>query len=134
MRSVRDIVGAARERIQQVTPADAAEELASGEVTLIDVREPVEWEQHIEGAFQVPRGLLEFVGDPECGPHLPPSLKYEMDPSRRTITYCNSGARATLAAATLKDMGFENVANLDGGLTAWTEAGLPTTEHHAGIV
>ena len=39
---------------------------------------------------------------------------------------CASGARAALAAATLKDMGYENIAVLDGGLKAWMAAGLPT--------
>jgi rhodanese-related sulfurtransferase len=41
------------------------------------------------------------------------------------IVYCRSGVRGTLAALTLKTMGYENVANLDGGFTAWTKAGLP---------
>jgi 3-mercaptopyruvate sulfurtransferase SseA len=40
-------------------------------------------------------------------------------------------ARAALAAATLKELGFENVANLDGGFAAWKDVGLPTVEHHA---
>lgn len=133
MRSVRDVVEEARGQIDNLTPQQAADEVASGRAIVIDVREPTEWEQHIEGALQIPRGLLEFVADPECGPILPPSLKFELDPSRRLITYCNTGARASLAALTLKNMGFEAVANLDGGLTAWREAGLPTKEHHARI-
>jgi rhodanese-related sulfurtransferase len=49
------------------------------------------------------------------------------------IVYCRSGVRASLAAVTLKTLGFENVANLDGGFTAWTEAGLPTNEHHSDL-
>ena len=47
------------------------------------------------------------------------------------IVYCRSGTRAALAAATLKELGFENVANLDGGFAAWKDVGLPTVEHHA---
>jgi rhodanese-related sulfurtransferase len=47
---------------------------------------------------------------------------------------CHSGARAALAAATLQDMGYDDVSVLDGGVTAWVEAGLPLTEHvYAGI-
>ena len=42
---------------------------------------------------------------------------------------CASGARASLAALTLKTMGYEDVAVLDGGLKGWTDAGLPTNEH-----
>ena len=80
------------------------------------------------GAVQVPRGLLEFAADPASPRHKP-----ELDPASRVIVYCRSGARAALAAATLKELGFENVANLDGGFTAWKDAGLPTDEHHADL-
>ena len=93
----------------------------------------MEWEHHIAGAYQIPRGLLEFVSDPECGPRLPPNLKYDLDPTRRVIVYCNSGARGALAARSMQDMGYERVANLDGGITAWREAGLPLAEHHGGL-
>ena len=78
--------------------------------------------------MQVPRGLLEFAADPASPRH-----NAELDPSHRVIVYCRSGARAVLAAATLKTLGFENVANLDGGFGAWTDAGLPTDEHHADL-
>ncbi|MGZ6874673.1 MAG: rhodanese-like domain-containing protein [Blastococcus sp.] len=57
-----------------------------------------------------------------------------LDPRKRTIVLCASGARASLAALTLKTMGYEDVAILDGGLKAWTEAGLPTNKHeYSGI-
>ena len=72
------------------------------------------------------RGLLEFAADP-----VSPRHSAELEPTGRVIVYCRSGARAALAAKTLLDMGYENVANLDGGITAWIEAGLPTIEHHA---
>jgi rhodanese-related sulfurtransferase len=47
--------------------------------------------------------------------------------------YCRSGTRAALAAFTLKTLGYEDVANLDGGFNAWKEAGLPTGEHHSDL-
>ena len=49
------------------------------------------------------------------------------------IVYCRSGARAALAGATLKTLGFENVANIDGGFSAWNKQGLPTAEHHGDL-
>ena len=49
------------------------------------------------------------------------------------ITYCRSGGRGALAALTLKTLGFQNVANLDGGFAAWKDAGLPVTEHHGDL-
>jgi rhodanese-related sulfurtransferase len=122
------MVAEANAQIDSIAPNDAYGELASGKATLLDVREPVEWEQHIAGAVQVPRGLLEFAADPTSPRHKP-----ELDPAGRVIVYCRSGTRAALAALTLKTLGYENVANLDGGFTAWKEAGLPTDEHHADI-
>ena len=130
--SVRNLVGEAAALIEHVSSKEAFDETASGKATFLDVREPVEWEEHLAGAVQVPRGLLEFVGDPECGPHLPPSIK-GLEPTRRYIVYCGTGARAALATLTLKTMGFERVANLKGGLKAWKEAGLPTVHDHSGI-
>lgn len=133
MRSVREVVEEARTQIKSLSPEETANAVASGEAILIDVREPIEWEHHIAGAYQIPRGLLEFVADPECGPILPDSLKFELNPETRLVTYCNTGARAALAALTLKQMGFNDAATIDGGLTAWQRAGLPVTQHHAGI-
>ncbi len=60
-----------------------------------------------------------------------PQHNSELDPSRRVIVYCRSGARGTLAALTLRTMGYENIANIDGGFTACTEAGFPINKHHA---
>lgn len=132
-KTTQDLVMEARDQVEGVTPGQLDAELASGGVTLIDVREPLEWEQHIGGAVQVPRGLLEFVADPVCAPRLPPSLKVRLDPTDRVVVYCNTGGRGVLAAYTLKTMGYERVANLDGGLAAWKEAGPPISEHHGAI-
>jgi rhodanese-related sulfurtransferase len=133
-KTVMDLVTEARAQIENLSAEDALKEIASGNAILVDVREPLEWEHHIEGALQIPRGLLEFVADPECGPRLPPSLKFDMNPSSRVIIYCNTGGRGALAAHTLKILGYEHVANLDGGLNAWKEAGLPISEHHSGLI
>ena len=127
-KTVAELIAEANAQIGKVSPNDAAAEAAAGAAVLVDVREPVEWEHHIAGAVQVPRGLLEFVADPASPKHRP-----ELDPAGRVIVYCRSGARAALACATLKDMGFENVANLEGGFGAWQAAGLPSAEHHDGI-
>jgi rhodanese-related sulfurtransferase len=115
-------------QVEKVSPQGAAAEVAAGNAVLLDVREPVEWEHHIEGSVQVPRGLLEFMADPASPKHKP-----ELDPAGRVIVYCRSGHRAALAATTLKDMGFANVANLEGGFGAWQAAGLPVSEHHDGL-
>jgi rhodanese-related sulfurtransferase len=127
-KTVASLIAEANAQIESVSPQHAADEAASGKAVLLDVREPVEWEHHIAGCVQVPRGLLEFAADPTSPRHKP-----ELDPSRRVIVYCRSGARAALAASTLKTLGYESVANLEGGITAWKETGLPLDEHHDGI-
>jgi rhodanese-related sulfurtransferase len=122
------MVAAATAQVESIPPAAAAAEIAAGDVVVLDVREPVEWEDHIGGAVQVPRGLLEFVADPASARHNP-----ALDPSRRVIVYCRSGSRSALAGRTLQDLGYRDVANLAGGLTAWASAGLPIASHHQGI-
>ena len=47
------------------------------------------------------------------------------DPERPIITYCGSGARSALAAATLQQLGFSQVRSLAGGFQAWTQEGRP---------
>lgn len=123
-----EMVRTAMGQIDAVLPEDIAEEVAEGTVVLLDVREPVEWEHHIEGAVQVPRGLLEFVADPTSARH-----DERLDPARRILVYCNSGGRGALATLRLRELGFTDVANLTGGFKGWREAGLPTTEHHADL-
>ena len=106
-----EMLAEANDKIESVSPKAASDEMASGQTVFLDVREPVEWEQHIEGSVQVPRGLLEFVADPASPKHNP-----ELDPTRRVIVYCRSGTRGALAAYTLKALGFENVAICRAGL------------------
>jgi rhodanese-related sulfurtransferase len=127
-KSAAEMVGEAMAQIDVVSPRDAAAERERGDVVFLDVREPVEWEHHIPGAVQIPRGLLEFAADPASPRH-----HEALRPDARVVVYCRSGVRAALAALTLTTMGYENVVNLEGGITAWQAAGLPTAEHHGEI-
>lgn len=126
--TVKAMVRSAMQQIEAVTAEAAAEEISGGKVVVVDVREPVEWEHHVAGAVQVPRGLLEFVADPESPRH-----DGRLDPTARTIVYCNSGGRGALATVTLRELGYTDVVNVTGGFTAWRDAGLPTVEHHADV-
>jgi glyoxylase-like metal-dependent hydrolase (beta-lactamase superfamily II)/rhodanese-related sulfurtransferase len=85
------------------------------ELTILDVRERDAYEQgHIPGARHLPRGQLELRVNDE----LP-------DPTRRIVTCCEFGRISTLAAATLRTMGFQRAVALDSGMQAWREAGYP---------
>ena len=59
----------ANARIPSVTPQEAYERHEAGTCVLLDVREPTEWDTHINGSIQVPRGVLEFQADPASPRH-----------------------------------------------------------------
>jgi len=123
MRAASELVATARGQVENLTPTAVATELSGeGDVVMVDVREPGERDEHgsIAGAVHVPRGMLEFCADPTSPAHRPDLL-----PGRRVILHCASGGRSALAAVVLRDMGYCDVAHLDGGLNAWREAGLP---------
>jgi rhodanese-related sulfurtransferase len=115
------LIAEAKGRIENLSPADVAAELETGNVLLVDLREAEEQWQNgvIPGAIHAPRGMLEFSADPTSAYHQP-----AFDPGSRIILYCASGGRSALAAAMLKELGYTRVAHLDGGLKAWREAGL----------
>ncbi len=90
-------------------------EAAPAGLIVLDVRERDAYEAgHIPGARLLPRGQLELRVDSE----LP-------DPTARIVTCCEFGRVSTLAAATLRTMGFQRVVALDGGMKSWREAGYP---------
>jgi len=124
-KTAAELVAEARQRIENLTPDQVAAELERGDVLLVDLREPGERAQHgaIPGALHAPRGMLEFYADPATPYHKP-----GFDPNRRVILHCASGGRSALAADTLRQLGYANVAHLDGGLNAWKAAGRPLEE------
>jgi rhodanese-related sulfurtransferase len=120
--SAGDMVAAAKGRVENLSPDAVEAELSSGDAVLVDLREAEELEAtgRIPGAVHVPRGMLEFRADPTSPYHQEP-----FDRSRRIILHCASGGRSALGARTLQEMGYGDVAHLDGGITAWKEAGKP---------
>ena len=125
VKSATDLVKEAKKEIENLSPKQVAEELSTHNTTLIDIRETEELKQNgkIAGSTHAPRGMLEFYADNSL-----PYYKPEFDKTKRIILHCASGGRSALAVKTLKEMGYENVAHLDGGIKAWKEAGLPVTE------
>jgi rhodanese-related sulfurtransferase len=121
-KTAAQLVAEAKQRVTNLTVDDVVAELAAGDPLVVDIREPAEQEQNgtIPGAISAPRGMLEFYADPTSPYHLA-----ELDPSRRVILHCAAGGRSALAADTLQQMGYTDVAHLDGGFTAWKQAGRP---------
>ncbi len=117
-----DLVAEAKGKIENLDPDTVERELASGDAVLVDIREAEELQGgRIDGSVHIPRGMLEFRADPTSPYHREP-----LDPSKRVILHCASGGRSALAADTLQQMGYTNVAHLDGGIKAWQESGRPT--------
>jgi rhodanese-related sulfurtransferase len=115
----KDLLAEANAVIESVAVQDLPYLLEDNEVVLVDVRETVEREKDgsIPGAIHASRGLIEFHADPESGIHID-----ALQPNRRIILYCGTGGRSALAAKTLYDMGFKEVASLAGGYAAWRQA------------
>jgi rhodanese-related sulfurtransferase len=123
-RTVAELVQDAKRDIESLTVEQVEAEAADGRAVLIDIRDAGELANGtIPGAVHASRGMLEFHADPNSAYH-----KDELDPARRTILYCASGGRSALAVKALKQMGYQDVAHLDGGFKAWEAAGKPTKQ------
>ena len=118
-RGFKDMLAEANAVIETVSVQDLPYLLDDPDIVLVDVRDSDERERDgiIPGSVHVSRGLLEFKADPES-----PAHDDELSPERRTILYCGSGGRSALAAKTLQDMGYADVASLAGGFAAWKAA------------
>ncbi|MEM8633208.1 MAG: rhodanese-like domain-containing protein [Pseudomonadota bacterium] len=119
---VKDLVARAKTEITTLPVEEVAEGVAKGEMLLVDIRDPRELERtgRIPGAFHAPRGMLEFWIDP-ASPYHKEALKTE----KTLVLFCASAWRSALSVKTLQDMGAENIAELDGGFSAWQAAGKP---------
>ena len=95
--------------MQEITPVELAERLRAGDVELIDVREPHEWDiARIPGARLIPLG--EF-----------PDAIAELDRSHDIVVHCRSGMRSGKAVRLLQAAGFTKVRNLAGGILRWSD-------------
>ena len=100
-----------------VSPTEAAAVLAewSPEVVLLDVRTPEEFGQgHVPGALNVDFYANDFAARLDG---LARDVPY--------VVYCRSGNRSAQAITIMRDQGFSQVWDVDGGIVSWTEAGLP---------
>ncbi len=105
-----------------LTPEQFATEADNPHTLVVDLREADERVAYgnIAHAIHVPRGLLEFRADPTHAGH-----DSRLRPDARVLLYCSDGARSALAGASLRALGYTNVAHLQGGLVAWDAARFP---------
>ena len=128
-KTAAEMVGQAMAQIESVSPKDAHDEIATGHGRRSSTSAS-RWSGSTtsRAPCRCPRGLLEFAADPASPRHKP-----ELDPARRVIVYCRSGARAALAALTLKTLGSRTSPTSTAASAAWKDAGLPTDEHHSDL-
>jgi rhodanese-related sulfurtransferase len=121
-KTIDELLTEARGRIDRVSPEDAAAEMREGAL-IVDIRSETQRGRDgiVPGAVYHPRNVLEWRMDPESGAADPAVGGVE----RRVIVMCDAGYQSSLAAATLRELGFTRAADLDGGFQAWRGAGLP---------
>jgi rhodanese-related sulfurtransferase len=119
-RGIKSLIDEANAQIETVSAAQAIEAAKSGDVVIVDIRDPREIERDgkIPGAFSCTRGMLEFWIDPAS---LYAKPVFQQD--KKFIFHCAGGMRSALAAKTAQDMGLKPVAHMGGGFAAWRDAG-----------
>jgi|TARA_B100000780_G_scaffold217410_1_gene156699 rhodanese-related sulfurtransferase len=116
IKSSQDLVNIATQSIETIDAIKVKSMLNNSECVLIDVRDIRElWKEGtIKNSKHIPRGMLEFWLDPQSSYFK--ANKFDMN--KKIILYCALGLRSALATKTLVDMGFSNVAHVNGGFDA----------------
>ena len=117
--SLMEMLAAANAVVPRISPEQANDMIAKGNVLVVDVRDAPELETSgkVKGALHVSRGMLEFRADLDTPYH---DKAFSRD--KTIILYCASGGRSALGGKVLKDMGYAEVYNL-GAFKDWVESG-----------
>jgi rhodanese-related sulfurtransferase len=120
--TIDDMLAAARARLERLTPSEVRAAQTEGAI-VVDTRCEADRERVgvIPGSIPIQRTVLEWRADPDS-PWKDPRIA---NLAARLILVCNDGFSSSLAAASLLDLGFDNVTDVDGGAHAWAAAGLP---------
>jgi rhodanese-related sulfurtransferase len=107
----QDLIEEAKQQIVEVTPEQVREMQARNDrVVYLDVREPNEWNLgRLPHAVHLPRGNLET------------KVEGMIDRAQKVVIYCARGNRSALAALTMKQMGYEDVASMARGFQGWAD-------------
>lgn len=115
--SVAQLISEAAEQVPFMSMEQALSriEQAEPDILVLDVRETEAFANgHLPTAIHIPRGQLELRVNQQL-----------LDPTQRILVYCEFGKISTLAAATLKKLGFDRAVALDGGVNGWRDKGYP---------
>lgn len=124
-KTVKSMVDEAMDAITTYSIEEARDLHGMDDVQFVDLRDVRELERDgvIPGAFHAPRGMLEFWACADSPYHKP-----VFSSGKKLVLFCAAGWRSALATKTLQDMGFDDVAHIEGGFEAWKKAGAPVAE------
>ena len=122
IKSSQTLVEEAQKSIETLSSTEVKTLYDNKEITLIDVRDIRElWKEGtIENSKHIPRGMLEFWLGPESSYYQSNKIKE----IKKMVLFCALGWRSALATKSLVEMGFKNVAHVDGGFDALKKSGL----------
>ena len=122
IKSSQDLVNEANQVIETLDPSKVKLMTDKDECTLIDVRDIRElWKEGtVKNSKHIPRGMLEFWLDPQSSYY----KENKFDINRKMVLFCALGMRSALATKSLIEMGFKNVAHVEGGFDALKQNGF----------
>ena len=126
IKSSQTLVHEAQKNIETLAPSEVRVLHEKKEITLIDVRDIRElWKEGtVENSMHIPRGMIEFWLDPESSYYKEKKIK----DIKKMVLFCALGWRSALATKSLADMGFKNVAHVNGGFDALKKTGIKIIE------
>ena len=127
--SAETLVQRANESVETLSPQQAIEQSSGQNGVLVDIRDIRELQRdgRLVDSLHAPRGMLEFWFDPQCEYH----RNVFDQPDKKFILFCAAGWRSALAAKSLVEMGFGNIAHIDGGFGAMKDAGATLVDEEA---
>lgn len=127
-KTLMDFVKEAKSQITEVEITEVVALLDDG-YQVLDVREPAEYiSGTIDGALNVPRGLIEAA----CDHQYPGKNQNMQDRDKKWLLLCATSGRSAMAASVMQQMGFNNIKNINGGIATWKQAEMHVVipEHH----
>ena len=123
IKNVEQLVKEAMNEIKTISPKDVFKMMENDEAVLVDIRDVRELQREgtIPEAVHAPRGMLEFWVDPESPYHKPVFNQ----PEKTYVLFCAAAGRSALAVRDMQNMGFNNVAHIEGGFALWKKEELP---------
>jgi molybdopterin/thiamine biosynthesis adenylyltransferase/rhodanese-related sulfurtransferase len=113
MASFRDLLAKAKSEIVEIDTQQAQTRIEAGNVLVLDVREPDEYDQGaLPNALHIPRGHLEAQIEGRA-----------TDRDQTIVVYCAGGVRSAFAARTLQELGYSDVLSMEGGFGKWKDEG-----------